>query len=104
MTVSWYPGFDGGFDQMFLLELRTDFSLNFTVIVPKNETTTENMDYILDNLSSNTAYFIRIFSRNKIGDSNKTEYVAFMTPRKCYPNLFLLIYWTPAKLQTGFIV
>ncbi|XP_052103130.1 synaptogenesis protein syg-2-like [Mytilus californianus] len=81
VTVSWIPGFNGGFDQEFFLEFGTDFSLNFTVRVPEKETKEEKMDHSLDNLSPNTAYFICIFSKNKKGDSNKTDYVAFVTPQ-----------------------
>ncbi|CAC5380192.1 unnamed protein product [Mytilus coruscus] len=79
VTVSWIPGFNGGFVQEFVLEFGTDFNSNFTVIVPNKDTHEENMNHSLDNLIPNTAYFICIFSRNEIGDSNKSNLVTFVT-------------------------
>ncbi|CAG2200360.1 unnamed protein product [Mytilus edulis] len=79
LTVSWIPGFNGGFDQEFVLEFGTYFNSNFTVIVPDNDTKEDNMYHSLDNLIPNTKYFICIFSRNEKGDSNKSNLVAFVT-------------------------
>lgn len=89
--MSWIPGFNGGFEQEFVLELETYFNLNFTVRVPAKDTREKSMDYSIDELIPNTAYFICIFSRNEIGDSNKSNLVTFVTSRKCFPNLFQLI-------------
>ncbi|XP_076089073.1 nephrin-like [Mytilus galloprovincialis] len=77
--VSWIPGFNGGFVQEFVLELETYFNLNYTVRVPANDTEEKSMDYSIDNLIPNTAYFICIYSRNEIGDSNKSNLVTFVT-------------------------
>lgn len=83
--MSWCPNFNGGFEQEFFLEYREKFRFTFTLIGPIKDTKEEKMNYSIDHLSPNTAYLIRIFSRNKIGDSGKTNNVVFKTLSKYKP-------------------
>ncbi|CAC5422324.1 unnamed protein product [Mytilus coruscus] len=72
--VLWIPGFDGGFLQWFIIEYKEIGDLYW-----KNQTTRSSNSIVIGGLQPATKYLIRMFSRNMIDDSNRTEEILIKT-------------------------
>lgn len=73
MIVSWSRGFNGGYNQLFFIQYRTDDTEEWTTAGPVNDVLEKKLKYTLYDLISNTQYHVCMFSRNTIGDSNTTN-------------------------------
>ncbi|CAC5393261.1 TTN [Mytilus coruscus] len=73
MIVSWIPEFNGGFKQDFFIQYRTDDTELWTTTGPVKDNLGNKMKYAIYELVSTKQYFVRMFSRNIIGDSNITN-------------------------------
>ncbi|CAC5393252.1 [Mytilus coruscus] len=73
MIVSWMSEFNGGFNQDFFIQYRTDDTELWTTIGPVKDNSEDKMKYPIYELVSTKQYCVRMFSRNIIGDSNKTN-------------------------------
>ncbi|VDH90424.1 Hypothetical predicted protein [Mytilus galloprovincialis] len=66
--VFWIPGFNGGFPQWFIVEYKEIVDFYW-----KNQTTRSSNSTVICGLNPATKYIIRMFARNMIDDSNRTE-------------------------------
>ena len=81
ITLTWRPGFNGGFQQTFVILYKTKLDtlwLNKTVY----DTGRKTMNYTLSGLSSMQEYEIEMFSKNREGTSAKTGRIQFKTKGK----------------------
>lgn len=83
MIVSWKPGFDGGFSQIFFIQYRQEKTEAWSTSDPVNDTLEDNMTYTLYDMVLNTQYFVRMFSTNRIGESYKTNVTVARTYGEC---------------------
>lgn len=65
--------FNGGFNQNFFIQYRADDKEIWTTTGPVEDASGNKMHYSLYDLISAKQYFVRMFSRNEIGDSNITD-------------------------------
>ncbi|CAC5390334.1 unnamed protein product [Mytilus coruscus] len=72
--VLWIPGFNGGYPQWFIIEYK-----EIEDIYWNNQTTNSSNSTVIGGLQPETKYLIRMFSRNMIDDSNKTEEIIIQT-------------------------
>ncbi|XP_052079794.1 uncharacterized protein LOC127717955 [Mytilus californianus] len=73
MIVSWMSEFNGGFNQKFFIQYRADDTEIWTTTDAVEDGSENKMHYSFYELVSTKQYFVRMFSRNKIGDSNITN-------------------------------
>ncbi|VDI35763.1 Hypothetical predicted protein [Mytilus galloprovincialis] len=75
-SVLWKPGFDGGYLQRFIVEYKKigDIYWNY-------QTTRSSNFIIIGGLQPATKYLIRMFSRNLIDDSKRTEEILIQTDK-----------------------
>lgn len=83
IIVSWTPGFNGGFSQLFVIQYRTGNKEDWSTSDPINDTLVNNMTYILNDVVSNTQYFVRMFSTNIVVGSDKTNVKVARTYGEC---------------------
>ncbi|XP_060576316.1 receptor-type tyrosine-protein phosphatase epsilon-like [Ruditapes philippinarum] len=77
-TVQWFPSFDGGKPQRFVLNYsKTHHDSWFSEVI--NDTEEPIMNYTINRLSSNTAYYITLHSENDIGSSELSERIEVHT-------------------------
>ncbi|XP_052103597.1 uncharacterized protein LOC127737105 [Mytilus californianus] len=74
--VLWIPGFNGGFSQWFNVEYK-----EIGEIYWKSITTRSFNLIVIGGLQPATKYLIRMFSRNMIDDSNRTEEILIQTDK-----------------------
>ncbi|CAG2196317.1 unnamed protein product [Mytilus edulis] len=74
-SVLWKPGFDGGVLQRFIVEYKKIGDIHW------NYQTTRSNFIIIGGLQPATKYLIRMFSRNLIDDSNRTEEILIQTDK-----------------------
>lgn len=71
--VEWTKNFNGGFKQSFYVEYREQGNKRWEKVKTLPITVNNRMFWTIGNLHEDGSYSFRMFSRNKIGDSNKTE-------------------------------
>ncbi|XP_023332616.1 nephrin isoform X4 [Eurytemora carolleeae] len=69
VTLTWQPGFDGGFKQRYRLRMRKEGSEHFFTVDVKEDVTT----FEVGDLQPNSEYSFTIMAHNKIGESNYTS-------------------------------
>ena len=69
VTLTWQPGFDGGFKQRYRLRMRKEGSEHFFTVDVKEDMTT----FEVGDLQPNSEYSFTIMAHNKIGESNYTS-------------------------------
>ncbi|XP_070547640.1 fibroblast growth factor receptor 1-A-like [Ptychodera flava] len=69
ILVTWTPGFDGGYDQRFLVEYCKHPGRN-----TQRTLETENLTYTIQGLEQNTSYSIQVISLNSLGQSRSELY------------------------------
>ncbi|CAC5424079.1 unnamed protein product [Mytilus coruscus] len=74
IIVKWRAGNSGGMQQTFLVEYRSRFELEWSVITAEGKTSK-----VIDGLQMGTVYFVRMFSRNILGESNTTDEIIIKT-------------------------
>ncbi|CAC5399800.1 unnamed protein product [Mytilus coruscus] len=74
VRVEWVRNFNGGYRQCFFIEYRHE--IGWKRVQSFNCTTEDIISWTIPNLHSNNIYMFRMFSRNRIGDSNRTEEIA----------------------------
>ncbi|VDI38213.1 Hypothetical predicted protein [Mytilus galloprovincialis] len=79
LEVSWCPGYNTGDPQMFFIEYQQVVSEKWTRSGPIIDNMQTRMSNLLYNMTPNTRYLVRIFSRNEIGESKKTPIIDAMT-------------------------
>ncbi|VDI07707.1 Hypothetical predicted protein, partial [Mytilus galloprovincialis] len=72
--VLWKPGFDGGYPQWFIVEFKQKEDIYWN-----NHTTNWSNSTVIGGLQPATKYLIRMFARNMIDDSNRTEEILVQT-------------------------
>lgn len=76
IIVKWLAGNSGGILQTLLIEYRNRFESAWNVITITTEGKTSE---VIDGLQTDTVYFIRMFSRNILGESNTTDEIIIKT-------------------------
>lgn len=71
--VEWTTNFNGGFKQSFFVEYREQGDKKWEKVKTLPTTLNNRMFWTIGNLHEDRSYSFRMFSRNIIGDSNKTE-------------------------------
>ncbi|CAC5368728.1 unnamed protein product [Mytilus coruscus] len=84
--VSWNRNFDGGYQQEFYIELFTKYMVQLTKYGPLADTMQRKQSFTLNSMKAGTTYYVRMFSKNKIGHSNFTEVVEVTTIGKAKRN------------------
>lgn len=74
ILVKWRIGERGKFLQTFFIEYRKRFDLKWNIVPADSKTS-----LIIGGLQIDTIYFVRMFSRSILGESNKTEEVIVKT-------------------------
>ncbi|XP_071160918.1 cell adhesion molecule Dscam2-like [Mytilus edulis] len=77
ISVSWTPGFDGGYLQWFIVEYQEIGDMYW-----ENETSNSSNSLVIDGLQPSTRFLIRMFARNMIDDSNRTEDILVQTDKR----------------------
>lgn len=73
MIVSWIPGFNGGSEQIFFIQHRNADAEWWITTGPIKNNFANRIKSTIYELESNKQYFVCMFSRNVIGDSEKTN-------------------------------
>ena len=79
LAVSWCPEYNGGDSQTFFIEYQQEADEMWTRSGPIIDNMQVMMSNLLNNMTPNTRYLVQMFSRNKIGESNKTAVTSQMT-------------------------
>ncbi|CAC5387657.1 unnamed protein product [Mytilus coruscus] len=74
IAVLWNPGFHGGYHRWFIIEYRKVGDIYWS-----NQTTNSPNSTVIGGLQPVTIYLIRMFSRNRIHDSKRTEEILIQT-------------------------
>lgn len=75
IKLTWQRGFDGGFEQSFVVEYRIFGSSDGW----KDEKV-DTLNYaVIDGLESDTDFILRVYSQNEIGKSNRSEEISVKT-------------------------
>ncbi|VDH91858.1 Hypothetical predicted protein [Mytilus galloprovincialis] len=74
VQVEWVRNFNGGNEQFFFIEYCD--GIDWKSVQSFNSTTNDIISWTIPNLQSNIIYMFRMFSRNRIGESNRTEEIA----------------------------
>ncbi|CAG2197049.1 unnamed protein product [Mytilus edulis] len=94
ILVWWTPGFDGGYRQWFIVEYKDIEDLYWS-----NQTANLSNSAVIGGLQPATKYLIRIFARNMIDDSNRTEEILVQTDSPIKPIQELLgMIWTHFRM------
>ncbi|XP_041379121.1 hemicentin-2-like [Gigantopelta aegis] len=75
MLVVWLEGFNGGSEQMFIVQYRADTTpqwTNLTDVIPGKGVNTIQ-EAVIPNLQSNTRYLVRVLAYNRYGYEDFTE-------------------------------
>ena len=77
-VIQWTPGFNGGLKQTFIIQYTTgtDGADEQWTEVHGGVETTHN---IIENISPNTVYTVRVYANNTIGMSDISESIQFKT-------------------------
>lgn len=78
--ISWIQNFNGGFNQTFFIDYHLKDDNIWMTIQLQNSTNSRKISWTIGNLHPGCLYVFRMFSRNKIGDSNKTEEIVVKIP------------------------
>ncbi|CAC5381085.1 unnamed protein product [Mytilus coruscus] len=71
--IEWTTNFNGGFKQSFFIEYREQEDKRWQKVQTLTSTMNDRMFWTIGNLHEDRSYSFRMFSRNKIGDSNRTD-------------------------------
>lgn len=82
VEIEWNPNFNGGFQQYFYIEYRDKDSTNWKQKLAFNTTTNTGNSFTVHNLKYSRLYIFRMFARNRIGESNKTNEMFVTINRK----------------------
>ena len=78
MTFTWTRGFNGGADQVFVIQYRQASTVGWTETLRIVDTQPQ-LNFTLNGLDSGTSYEAHMYARNYIGNSTFTEVVRFET-------------------------
>ncbi|XP_046543335.1 hemicentin-1-like isoform X2 [Haliotis rubra] len=85
LHVSWKEEFNGGATQTFAVEYSTD-EKDWKTAGSHTETGSGNyMTSVINDLNSDTLYYVRVVARNKFGNSSYTEHATGLTEKKVIP-------------------
>lgn len=82
LRVKWIKQFDGGARQHFVLQYKQNIDNDWQSVSPIMDSTRRMEVHILNNLESNSVYFLRLFAENQLGSSNYTDISTVKTLRK----------------------
>lgn len=71
--IDWTPNFNGGLKQNFVIEYRTQDSSVWNTVKTLNYTQNVRVSWNIQHLQAGFLYGFRMFARNRIGDSNRTD-------------------------------
>ncbi|XP_076114041.1 uncharacterized protein LOC143082301 [Mytilus galloprovincialis] len=77
--VKWNRNFDGGYQQEFYIELFIKDMVQLSNYGPLVDTKQGQQLFTLYSMTSGTTYYVRMFSKNKLGHSNYTEVLEVTT-------------------------
>ncbi|XP_076088491.1 nephrin-like [Mytilus galloprovincialis] len=75
IAVSWCPGYNGGFPQTFFVEYKAEDEEVWIRSGPVTGNFEIRMSEIMYDIIPNTRYYVRVLSKNKIGESNTTTVI-----------------------------
>ncbi|XP_046555514.1 hemicentin-2-like [Haliotis rubra] len=85
LHVSWKEEFNGGATQTFTVEYSTD-EKDWKTAGSHTETGSGNyLTSVINDLNSDTLYYVRVVARNKFGSSSYTEHVTGLTEKEVIP-------------------
>lgn len=87
VKIEWNTNFNGGFQQCFFIEYRDQDSSLWIEVQTFNTTTNARASWTVHNLKFGRSYVIRMFAKNKIGESNRTNEISVTIDGK-----FLTVY------------
>ncbi|XP_052080663.1 uncharacterized protein LOC127718650 [Mytilus californianus] len=73
VIVNWHKNFDGGFEQTFYIEFKIESKRNWISVKSFNTTPSAEVSWQISGLRSSQTYFFRMFARNSLGESSKTD-------------------------------
>lgn len=74
IIVKWQTGYKGRLQQTLFLEYKKHFELGWKSVAIENKTSTT-----IEGLQMDTVYVVRMFSKNYVGESNKTREIIVKT-------------------------
>ena len=83
VMLFWTPGFNGGYQQTFILLYRINQEHKWQSVSVK-DSNEETMNYTLTGLLSLTVYNVKLFAKNKLGNSSISPILKFTTKGKLY--------------------
>jgi len=78
VTFTWTRGFNGGADQVFVIQYRQASTVVWTETLPIVDTQPQ-LNFTLNGLDSGMNYEAHMYARNYIGDSTFTEVILYKT-------------------------
>ena len=81
VNVVWTPGYNGGFEQEFVIEYRKQSSDDVFVKVAVDRQA--GSAYTVQGLDPQTVYVFKVFAKNELGTSEATSLAQVKTPGLC---------------------
>lgn len=82
VIISWHKNFDGGFEQTFYIEYKIEGKRNWKSVESLNTTSSAEVSWQITGLRSSQTYFFRMFARNSLGESSRTDVQIIKTKGK----------------------
>ncbi|CAC5372896.1 unnamed protein product [Mytilus coruscus] len=79
LLVSWFPGYNGGLQQSFFVEYQSEDDKIWRRSRPVPGYMQSEITTVLYDINPNTRYFVRVLSKNEIGESNTTTVTLVMS-------------------------
>lgn len=73
VMVNWHTNFNGGFEQKFYIEYKIEGKGNWRIVESLNTTSSAEVSWQITGLRSSQTYFFRMFARNSLGESSRTD-------------------------------
>lgn len=80
--MKWHPGLNRDCSTNFSIQYRPSTLTNWTDVGPISDHKETDVAFTLSDLRPDTQYEIRMFARNKVGDSVKTNITTIITKSK----------------------
>lgn len=74
LAVSWYSGYNGGFQQTFFVENKSEDE-EWKRSEPVFDKMEKKMSKIMNGIIPNNRHYVRVLSKNDIGESKRTKVI-----------------------------